>query len=203
MLNQDGHPVLARTLDIAMRGLMPVRKRIVPWAQGRVLEIGCGTGANFPLYGDISALVGVEPDPHMRKRAIKAASACSFPVEVVDQSATSLAFESGSFDTVVATFVLCTIDDPGRAAQEMFRVLKPDGLLIFAEHVGAEHRLAHGFQKRATPLWSKLAGGCRLDNPALAQLDAAGFALELQSPARPAYDVFPVVYGFGRKGVLA
>lgn len=203
MRREDGHPVLARTLDIAMRGLMPVRKRVVPWAQGRVLEIGCGTGANFPLYRDIASLTGIEPDPHMRKRAQKAADEMSCPVEVVDQRATSLAFEGESFDTVVATFVLCTIDDPERAAQEMFRVLKPEGLLIFAEHVGAEHRWAHAFQQRATPLWSKVAGGCRLDNQALTQLDSAGFALEVQSPERAAYDVFPVVYGFGRKGVLA
>lgn len=202
MIREEGHPVLAHTLDFAMRGMLPVRKRIVPWAQGRVLEIGCGTGANFPFYPPLDALTAIEPDPHMRRQAQKAAENVAFPMDIQAHSAHALPFESGSFDTVVATFVLCTIPDPVRAAQEMCRVLAPEGLLIFAEHVHSNARWTQRVQRRVTPLWSRLAGGCRLDNDALSQLQEAGFALEVQSPPRSALHMMPIVYGFGRKGVL-
>lgn len=199
MRHSDGHPILARTIDIAMRGLKPVRRRVIPWAKGEVLEIGCGTGANFSLYGEIESLTAIEPDPHMRKRAERAAKATKFPVDIQSQSALALDFEDASFDTVVATFVLCTIPDPRRAAHELFRVLRPGGMLIFAEHVSSEARGVHSFQRRATPLWSRLAGGCRLDNDAVSQLHSAGFSLDIRSPDRSNFDPFPVVYGFGQK----
>lgn len=198
MLHSDGHPILARTLDIAMWGLKPVRRRIIPWAKGEVLEIGCGTGANFPLYEEIASLTAIEPDPHMRARAERAARGVAFPVDIQSQNAMALDFEDASFDSVVASFVLCTIPDPERAAREMFRVLRPDGLLIFAEHVCAEGRGVHRFQHRVTPLWSRLAGGCRLDNDAIGQLHGAGFSLDVRSPERSRLDPFPVVYGFGQ-----
>lgn len=202
MRREQGHPVVAHTLDFAMRGMLPVRKRMVPWAQGKVLEVGCGTGANFPYYQGVKSVTAIEPDPHMRKKAHRVAADLQTPIDIQDHSALSLPFEGGSFDTVVATFVLCTIPDPERAAQEMFRLLKPEGLLIFAEHVHSNARWTHAVQQRLTPVWSRMAGGCRLDNDAVAQLDGAGFALEIQSPERGPFSMMPIVYGFGRKGVM-
>lgn len=202
MLHPDGHPILARTLDIAMWGLKPVRRRVIPWATGKVLEIGCGTGANFEMYRGIESLTAIEPDPHMRVRAERAAETVDFPVSIHAQSGAALDFEDESFDTVVASFVLCTIPDPERAAKEMFRVLRPEGMLVFAEHVCAAGRGTHALQHRMTPLWSRLAGGCRLDNDAVRQLHDAGFSLDIRSPERSNFDPFPIVYGFGKKGAL-
>lgn len=202
MYHHDGHPILARTLDFAMWGLKPVRKRVIPWAKGEVLEIGCGTGANFSFYRDLDALTAIEPDPHMRARAEQAAEEVDFPVSIQAQSATALDFDDASFDTIVATFVLCTIPDPERAAEEMFRVLRPDGMLIFAEHVASRGRAVHSVQRRVTPLWRKVAGGCRLDNDAVSQLHSAGFSLDIRSPERSGLDPFPIVYGFGQKRPL-
>lgn len=202
MYHHDGHPILARTLDFAMWGLKPVRRRVIPWAKGEVLEIGCGTGANFSFYRDVESLTAIEPDPHMRSRANEAAEGVDFPVSIHAQSATALEFDDASFDTIVATFVLCTIPEPDRAAEEMLRVLRPDGMLIFAEHVASKGRGVQRVQRRMTPLWSRVAGGCRLDNDAVSQLYSAGFSLDIRSPERSNLDPFPIVYGFGQKGRL-
>lgn len=199
MLKPDGHPVLARFLDTVMAGMLPVRRRVIPWAKGRVLEVGCGTGANFRFYGPLESLVAIEPDPHMRKRAEVAMASLRFPAQLLSASAEALPFDDASFDTVVCSFVLCTIPDARAAAQEMHRVLKPGGRLVFTEHVcsgGAGMRRVQGL---VTPLWSHFGGGCRLNNDAIAQLEAAGFELEIRSSKRSDYDPFPVVFGLGRR----
>ena len=200
MLNPDGHPILARTLDVIMSPLASVRGRVVPLARGRVLEVGIGTGANLPLYGDIEHLTGLEPDPHMRARAAQRAADRSFPVELVDADAAALPFADGSFDTVVATFVLCTIPDAAGAARELHRVLRPDGLLIYAEHTCAHGSPMRRAQQLVTPVWKRLAGGCHLDRDGLALLRDAGFTLSPMSPERPANHPLPVHYGVGRPG---
>src|SRR5699024_8674034 len=99
-------------------------------------------------------------------------------------NAHTLAFDDAYFDTVVATFVLCTIPEPRLAAQEMARVLKPTGRLIFAEHVCAGDHRVRRLQRGVAPVWSRVAGGCRLDNDAQTQLQDAGFALNVLSSPR-------------------
>lgn len=189
------HPIVASCIDLVMRPLLPVRQRVVPWATGDVLEVGCGTGANFPFYRDVRSVTAIEPDPHMRKRAEQVATEGAVPVTLLDASGERLPFEGERFDTVVATFVLCTIPEPQRAVEEMWRVLRPGGAVVFAEHVAAEGAAMHRVQRGLTPLWKRVAGGCRLDNEALAQWESAGFTVELMSPLRASSHPFPVVYG--------
>ncbi len=199
-MREEGHPLVALGMDTVMAGLKPVRKKLLPWATSKTLEIGCGTGANFPFYKSIGTLTAIEPDPHMRKRAQQKATAQGLPVQIVNASADELPFDDDSFDTIVATFVLCTIPDPEAAAREMARVLKPTGRLIFAEHVQADAELAQNIQRVATPVWSHVAGGCRLHNDAVTQLQDAGFSLQIQSKKPGRYHLFPVVYGMGKTG---
>lgn len=199
MQNSDGHPVLARFLDVAMAPLRPVRQRVIPWARGRVLEIGCGTGANFGYYEAMESLTAVEPDPHMRKRSEQSQARLGLEMTLLDADAEALPFEDASFDSVVCTFVLCTIPNPERAVAEMYRVLRPDGVLVFAEHVCAGAPSVRRAQTAITPLWSRFGGGCRLNNDALQQLRDAGFTLEVRNPERASRHPFPVVYGVGSK----
>lgn len=198
MLNPDGHPLVAATLDTAMAGMAKVRARMVPEARGKVLEIGLGTGMNLPFYEDVELVVGIEPDPHMRRRAALRAAQVSVPVEIVDAFAEDLPFEADHFDTVVATWVLCTIPDPVAAAAEMRRVLKPEGTLLFAEHTVSEHAALVAIQTALNPLWRRAAGGCNLTRDAVQILRDAGFELDVRAPKRTWSTIVPTYRGTGR-----
>lgn len=106
------HPLLAVILDVAMRPLDKVRGRVVPGARGRVLEIGVGTGLNLPHYGDVEAVIAIEPDPFMMRRAAARARASSARVMLVEASAEALPYDDETFDDVVLTFTLCTVPSP-------------------------------------------------------------------------------------------
>lgn len=200
MLRPEGHPYVAATLDWAMRPLAKIRRRLLPQARGRVLEIGAGTGLNLAFYEGIDAWTGVEPDPHMRERAQPRLAQAPFPTELLADGAEALPFEDGVFDTVVATWVLCTIPDPESAARELRRVVKDDGLLIFAEHTRAPCAVTHGVQRAIDPVWKRFAGGCHLSRDAVGMLEEAGFALEVWAPKRPCLTVVPQYRGTGRPG---
>ncbi len=195
-----GHPVVAAVLDAAMWPLRKVRKQIVPQAAGRVLEIGVGTGANFPYYRDADSLAGVEPDPHMLRRARRRAESISLDVDLSARGAEQLPYDDASFDTVVATWVLCTIPDPEAALAEMRRVLRPRGTLLFAEHTRSPQRLAARVQGGLSPCWSRLAGGCRLDRDSIAMIRDAGFEDVVVEPAgRERFTLTPVYLGTARR----
>lgn len=174
MRDADGHPHLARVIDLAMAPLARLRPGVVGAARGRVLEIGVGTGLNLGWYADDVDLVGIEPDPHMLGRARSRSRALSRPVELVQVGAEALPFPDASFDEVVATFVLCTIPDPVRATAEALRVLRPGGTLRFAEHVASPVPWIRAVQGAVDPLWSRLAGGCSLCRDPVALLATAG-----------------------------
>ena len=181
-----------------MAGLDRIRCRLIPQARGRVLEIGVGTGLNLPHYGELEELVGIEPDPHMRRRAERRAAELSLRIEIVDASAEDLPFETDHFDTVVATWVLCTIPDAQAAAREMRRVLKPEGLLIFAEHTASVHRPLRAVQDAINPVWKRFAGGCNLNRDGLGILREAGFELDVREPRRIWTTIVPQYRGTGR-----
>ena len=193
---KGGHPVVAAALDVLMWGLRDVRRRVLSEARGRVLEIGCGTGANLPFYTEAAQVIAIEPDPHMLRRARKKALRATVPVELLRGSAEDLPFADGTFDTVVATWVMCTIPHPERAAAEMRRVLRPDGVLLFAEHTRAAGARAASLQHALNPAWARIAGGCHLDRDALGILEAAGFrGLEVEPIGRQSWTLFPMVSG--------
>jgi len=155
------------------------RRETLAGLRGRVLEIGSGSGPNFPYYPDqVSELVSVEPEPRLRAKAVAAATATGKPIRVVDAVAQRLPFADGSFDAAVAVLVLCSVPDQPAALGELHRVVKPGGELRFYEHViGTSRRLAT-VQRALAPGLAKVFGGCRADRDTGAAIEAAGFRLE-------------------------
>ncbi|KGM39061.1 phospholipid methyltransferase [Aquabacterium sp. NJ1] len=184
----DRH-VLPYLIDMAC-GIRPVarqREKVVPLAQGRVLEIGIGTGLNIPFYDKarVARITGVDPALRMHGLAQKRIAQAGLDVDLIGLSAERLPVEDASFDTVVCTYTLCTIPDPAAALAEMRRVLKPGGKLLFSEHGRAPDANVSKWQTRLQPYWSKLAGGCMLDRDVPFLLRDAGFQSDVQSSYLP------------------
>jgi ubiquinone/menaquinone biosynthesis C-methylase UbiE len=153
------------------------RRSLLSAARGDVLELGAGTGANLLHYPDaVSAITATEPDAAMRRRLARK-PAGGRPVAVVDAAAERLPFEDASFDTVVTTLVLCSVDDPAAALSEARRVLRTDGRLLFIEHVAAPGR-AGLWQRRLQPVYGRLAAGCHLHRDSERAIIDAGFRIE-------------------------
>ncbi|HSD78941.1 MAG TPA: class I SAM-dependent methyltransferase [Solirubrobacteraceae bacterium] len=168
----------ARTEDAGVRER---RRGLLAEARGDVVEVGAGTGLNLPLYprAGLVRIVAVEPDAHMARRLRRRrAGDAPAPVEVVRADGAALPFGDASFDTAVTTMVLCTVPDPAAVLAEVARVLRPGGRLLFLEHVRAhEARLAR-LQDRVTPVWRRVAGGCRPNRSTLATLRASPLRVE-------------------------
>lgn len=156
------------------------RAKIVPRAQGRVLELGIGGGLNLAFYDPsrVTSVTGVDPSQGLRDRALAAPRPAGLNVEVLDGEAEQLSFESHSFDTVVCTFTLCSVHQPPAVLSEARRVLKPGGQFLFCEHGLAPDAKVARWQKRLEPIWTPLAGGCRLTRPVGSGITAAGFVLD-------------------------
>jgi ubiquinone/menaquinone biosynthesis C-methylase UbiE len=150
------------------------RHQLVAALEGDVLEVGAGTGLNLRQYEQAGRVVALEPDPSMAKRLPARAAEAAVPVEIVTGSAESIPYPDESFDAVVVTFVLCSVEDPQAALAEVRRVLKPGAQLVLLEHVRGEGRRAR-WQDRLTPLHRKLAGNCHLNRDTRAAVSAAGF----------------------------
>ncbi|MBT2695245.1 class I SAM-dependent methyltransferase [Bacillus sp. ISL-55] len=147
------------------RWIARIRKKIVSGLQGKVLEIGAGTGANFPYYSKVKVdqLVTLEPNPYMLDQAKRRAKEFELPVEFHQGMAETLPFNDGEFDTVVATLVLCSVNDPQKAFQEMRRVCKKGGKIVLFEHVRTESKSLAALQDVLTPAWKRLCDGCHLN----------------------------------------
>ena len=159
-------------------GLREHRRELLTRAHGRVLEIGGGTGANLPLYGDaVTSLIVTEPDPSMLRRLETRAEEQDRPIDVVRAPAEELPFEDGSFDYAVSTLVLCGVEDQPRALNELRRVLKPDGQLLFIEHVRADEDRLAGWQDRLNWL-NQLVVNCDCNRRTLDGICAAGFEVQ-------------------------
>jgi len=167
---------LPRLIHLAMKHklLRERRAKVVGGAHGEVLEIGIGSGLNLPFYGEaVRQVVGVDPSAELLAMARRNAARAALPVELVCRSAERLPFRDASFDSAVMTWTLCSIADPAAALREIRRVLKPGAALFFVEHgLSCEPRVA-AWQRRLTPLWRPLAGGCHLDRRIGALVGAA------------------------------
>jgi len=161
-------------------GLREMRAQLLKQARGRVLELGSGTGLNLELYPreGIESLTLTEPDPHMISQLRKRVQEIGCAADVLEVGAESLPFEDDSCDTVVVTLVLCTVPNQSAALKEIRRVLKPDGQLLFLEHVRATNdpSLAK-WQDRLEKPWRFLGDGCHCNRDTIAGLKAAGFKL--------------------------
>lgn len=174
----DRH-LLPHLIDFAcgMGAVMKARSQLVPQARGRVLEIGIGSGLNLSFYDPqrVEVVVGVDPSAAMQRLARERAARCQVPVEMIALELGQIQAADASFDDIVCTFTLCTIPDAIAALREMRRVLKPGGRLLFCEHGLAPDLPVVRWQKRLTPLWKPLAGGCHLDRDIPALIGAGGF----------------------------
>ena len=173
--------VLPRLIALAMRApqLVPFRQRIGAAAEGRVLELGIGSGLNLPFYGPSArAVTGVDPSPVLLRLAEARAAGLGVTLAVRAGPAEDLPFDTGSFDTVVTTWTLCSIGDPHAALAEARRVLRPGGRLLFVEHGLAPDPRVARWQHRLTPAWRHIAGGCHLDRRIDALVGGAGFRIE-------------------------
>ena len=160
--------------------ILKQREKVVPEAQGRVLEVGMGSGINLPFYDPsrVEFVWGLEPSEGMRKLAGERIAAAPFEVKLLDLPGESIPLDDHSVDTVLLTFTLCTIPDFRTALAQMRRVLKPGGKLLFCEHGEAPDDSVRKWQNRINPIWKKIAGGCNLNRPIPHCLTEAGFAIE-------------------------
>ena len=186
--------ILPRLVHLAMRNarLLRYRERVAAAAQGRVLEIGIGSGLNLPFYSPaVSEVLGLEPSARLIAMAQRAADESAQRVRLVEGSAEAIPLDAQSVDSVVTTWTLCSIPNAGAALAEMRRVLRPGGRLLFVEHGRAPDASVCAWQNRLTPLWRRLAGGCHLNRPIRAMIEDAGFAIDhLQAGYMPGPKAF-------------
>jgi SAM-dependent methyltransferase len=164
-------------------GVRPIsrqRDKIVPQAEGVVLELGFGSGLNLSHYdaGKITRLYGLEPSEGMLVKARTAARDARFPVEILQETAEALSLPAHSVDTVLVTYSLCTIPDAVSALAGARRALKPGGRLLFCEHGLAPDESVRTWQRRIEPIWRPIAGGCHLTRDIPALIKAGGFEIE-------------------------
>ncbi|HEU4382383.1 MAG TPA: class I SAM-dependent methyltransferase [Anaeromyxobacteraceae bacterium] len=156
------------------RGLGRWRRWLAGGARGRVLDLGCGTGRDLPLYSAGVRTVAVDPHPQNLRAARRRAPR----VPLVQGRAEALPFKDGAFDTVVSGLVLCSVADPALALNEVRRVLAPGGALRMLEHVRSRHRAWGRVQDLVQPAWTRFAGGCHPNRDTERAVEAAGFAIE-------------------------
>jgi SAM-dependent methyltransferase len=163
----------------ASKPIMKQRAKVVPKAEGKVLEFGIGLGLNLAYYdpGKVESLIGVDPSLELRDRALAAPRPQGLQVEIREGVAEDLPFESGSFDCIVCTFTLCSVQSPAKALAEAKRVLRPGGRFLFAEHGLAPDAGVAAWQRRIEPAWKAIAGGCHLTRPITAAIAGAGFSI--------------------------
>jgi ubiquinone/menaquinone biosynthesis C-methylase UbiE len=178
--------VCPHLINLAMQAkpITKQRKKIIPEAKGRVLEIGIGSGLNFKYYNqlNISEVFAVEPDSTLLDKAKISAQKNNISLNIQKISAENLPFENNMFDTIISTYTMCSISNLSMALIEIKRVLKPDGKLIFSEHGKAPDNNIYKWQKRLNPFQKIIAGGCQLDINIPIVIENSGFELSsLQS----------------------
>lgn len=155
-----------------------IRSELLKDARGKVLELGSGTGVNFPLYSNCDSVIAIEPSQHMINTSLTKRKLSSVPIEIIQASAENLPFENHTFDTVVATLVFCTIPNVDKAINELKRVCKPDGKILLFEHVKMENPVLSKMQENLTPFWKKICDGCCLDRETLRKLTSYDLKIE-------------------------
>ena len=197
--------ILPRLCHLVMRNrhLVPYRERVIASAEGRVLEIGIGSGLNLPFYGPpVREIVGLEPAPRLIAMARQVAERMPMPVTFMEESAAAIPLDGNTVDTVVMTWTLCTIPQANRALSEMRRVLKPNGRLLFVEHGLAPDDGVRRWQDWLTPAFKRISGGCHLNRPIRTMIESAGFSFDrLKTAYMPGLKPMSFIYeGSARSG---
>lgn len=152
-----------------------IRRDLLARAQGKVIEVGSGTGINFPLYQHVESVTAIEPSSYMIKRSELNKELAVIPLDIIQANAERLPFETDSYDTVVATLVFCTIPNVDKALKEMKRICKPNGKILLFEHVKMDNPILAKLQIYLTPFWKKICDGCHLDRETVHLLESNGF----------------------------
>jgi ubiquinone/menaquinone biosynthesis C-methylase UbiE len=172
--------VLPWLIDTACRNkdVAKLRELVVPAAEGVVLEVGIGSALNLPYYSPrLTHLYGIDSSPELLQMARQKSEGAPFPVTLLTQTAEKIPLPDHSVDTVVMTFALCSIEEDQTALQEMKRVLKPGGRLLYLEHGLAPERNVRSWQNCLTPVWRHIVGGCCLNKKIDALISGAGFEI--------------------------
>ena len=186
-------------LSMRQRRLADYRRRVVPAAAGRVLEIGIGSGLNLPHYGaQVTQVIGLEPSPRLLAMTRDRMRHAGAAVELVEGSAEAVPLEDRCVDTVLTTWTMCSIPNVGRALHEMRRVLRPGGRLLFVEHGLAPQPGVRWWQDRLTPIQRRVFGGCHLNRPIDALLERAGLVV---APLETFYAKGPKPFSYFYEGV--
>ncbi|HBD13076.1 MAG TPA: SAM-dependent methyltransferase [Porticoccaceae bacterium] len=194
---------LASFINLACgtKPIMYQRKKVVPLCEGRVLEVGMGSALNLPYYDreKVELIWGLEPSEAMRNKAAPNIEKSGIDVKLIDLPGEEIPLDDATVDTVLLTYTLCTIPDWHAALQQMRRVLKPGGKVVFTEHGKAPDAGVKKWQDRVNPLWKRFAGGCNLNRPVPDLLTETGFAVEnLESMYLPST---PRLFGYNYWGV--
>jgi ubiquinone/menaquinone biosynthesis C-methylase UbiE len=195
--------ILPRVLHLACsaKPIAKQRNKIVPLATGCVLEVGIGSGLNLPFYNTdtVTRVLGVEPAPDMIRRAEVAALEVPFPVEFMPCQGESIPLDSGSVDTALLTYTLCTVQDPLAVLGEIRRILVDGGELLFCEHGLAPSDTVRRWQNRMNTMWPTVCGGCQLNRDIPALIRQAGFVIkQLDTAYLPS---MPAIAGYTYWGV--
>lgn len=167
-------------LGCGAKSVQEQRKKVVPLAEGRVLEIGIGSGLNIPYYDSkkVEFIWGLEPSEGMRKKAQRNLGRSVVEVKWLDLPGEEIPLEDNSADTILLTYTLCTISDWYTALRQMHRVIKPGGKLLFCEHGAAPDKSVLKWQNRINPIWKVICGGCHLNRPIPEYIEKGGFSIE-------------------------
>ena len=204
------HPLFARMYarmanTFEAKGGAEHRREFLAGAAGQVIEIGAGTGLNFGHYPNtVTEVLAVEPEAYLRARAEEAARSAAVPVRVVSGTADALPADDESFDVVVASLVLCSVPDQGRALAEIKRVVRPGGELRFYEHIRSHDPRLARIQQRADRIWPFMGGGCHTARVTDEAIERAGFEIETKRyfifrPTLLSHFVSPHAMGLARR----
>jgi ubiquinone/menaquinone biosynthesis C-methylase UbiE len=174
--------ILPSVVDFVCKQNTSMRQRIkvIPLATGNVLEIGIGSGLNLPMYNaeNVKRLTGIDPSKEMWHKNKVDTKKLPFEFRFTQASAENIPEDNNSFDSIVITYALCTIPDTDKALEEIRRVLKPNGKLIFCEHGKAPDKVVQKWQNRINPLWKRVGGGCNLNKDIPLIIEENGFKMQ-------------------------
>jgi ubiquinone/menaquinone biosynthesis C-methylase UbiE len=174
--------ILPRVINVACGGgdIERQRRKVVPHATGRVLEVGMGPALNLPFYdrSKVELIWGLEPNQGMRKLADERIESSSLDVRWLDLPGEEIPLDDHTVDTVVLTYTLCSITGWEQALGQMRRVLRPGGVLLFSEHGESPEQSVRTWQHRIDPMWTRVAGGCHITRRIPELIEHTGFTID-------------------------